>query len=210
MGATLRGRLPFFRLAETIMKDNFPDLVDLAGADGALVVVLDGPAPPVVDRKPRKAKAAKPHSRALHKRRKKKVDEAKARRVAWLDRPKYEPLTPADVDPEFTGTPVEFTDKYGHVQALTGEQYATDRFNAWAANLRVLAKAAKNAPGWPKVDHDWLRNPSPHFIGKMADALDHLRPIIAEAEALLARAQAVEEAKRPTLHQPDAESLPTG
>jgi hypothetical protein len=202
------------------MKDLFTD-IDLATgaiAEGGstLVVVFDDqlipePAPAPIVERTRKAKTARPRSRAIHKRRKKKAEAKAAKpRVVWVDRPKFEPLTPAEVDPEFKGSAVDWTDKYGHVQALTGEQYAADRFNAWASNLRILVKAAKNAPGWPVVDHDWLRNPSPHFIGKMAEALDHLRPIIAEAEALLARAKTAEAAKRQEPRPPDDESLPTG
>ncbi len=33
-------------------------------------------------------------------------------------------LTPEQVDPEFQGTPMEFTTKYGHVQVETAEQRA--------------------------------------------------------------------------------------
>jgi hypothetical protein len=186
-------------------KDLFTDIELDAGDAGQLTSE-----PAAVERKPRKPKVVKPRKRPAHKRRKKaQAKSGPKKRVVWVDRPTYQPLTPAEVDPEFTGTAIEWTDKYGHVQALTGEQYATDRFNAWTANLRILVKAGRNAD-WPKVDHDWLRSPSPHFIGKMTEALDYLRPIIAEAEALLARAKAVEGAKRSALLQPDAESLPTG
>jgi hypothetical protein len=102
--------------------------------------------------------------------------------------PRRAPLTPQEVDPEFKGTPVEFTDKYGHVQVMTAEQYATARFNAWASNMRAISKRAREFPDWPKVDHNWLRSPHPYDIAKLTEALEHLRPLFAEAELLLQRA----------------------
>jgi hypothetical protein len=97
-------------------------------------------------------------------------------------------LTPAEVDPEFTGSAIDWTDKYGHVQVETAEQRATGRFTAWALNVRLLASEAKKLPDWPEVDHNWLRSPKPHAVAKLAEALEYLRPKLAEAEALLARA----------------------
>ena len=108
------------------------------------------------------------------------------------------------VDPEFKGTPIEFTDKYGHVQVMTAEQYATERFGAWAFNMSAIAKEAKRMPDWPNVDHNWVRSPRARDIAKMAEALDYLRAKIAEAEALLQRARALQ-----PQHQPNAESLLT-
>ena len=101
------------------------------------------------------------------------------------------PLTREEIDPEFTGTPMDWVDKYGHVQVMTAEQYARERFSAWSANMRGIVKAAKVLPELPKVDHNWLRSPRPRDVEKLAEALDYLRPMIVEAEALLARARAV-------------------
>jgi hypothetical protein len=112
----------------------------------------------------------------------------------------YVHLTPEQVDPEFTGTPVEFIDKYGHVQAMTAEQYATIRFTAWSGNMRSLVKTAKPFD-WPNVDHNWLRSPKARDIARLEEALEYLRPKITEAEALLARAKA--------LAQPVGELLPS-
>jgi hypothetical protein len=108
------------------------------------------------------------------------------------------PLTKEEIDPEFTGTAMDWVDKYGHVQVMTAEQYARERFSAWSANMRGVVKAAKALPELPKVDHNWLRSPRPRDVEKLAEALDYLRPMVAEAEALLARARAV-------LPQPAAE-----
>jgi hypothetical protein len=101
------------------------------------------------------------------------------------------PLTKEEIDPEFTGTAMDWVAKYGHVQVMTAEQYACERFSAWSANMRGIVKAAKVLPELPKVDHNWLRSPRPRDVEKLAEALDYLRPMIAEAEALLARARAV-------------------
>lgn len=117
-----------------------------------------------------------------------------------LTRTFREPLTREQVDPEFKGTDTEWLDKYGHIQVMTAEQYATERFGAWATNVRAVMTEAKKLPDWPKVDHSWLRNPRPRDITRLAEALEYLRPKIAEAEALLARAQ--------SLHQPVGELLP--
>ena len=111
----------------------------------------------------------------------------------------------AMVDPEFTGSPTDFTDKYGHVQVMTAERYATERFGAWATNMGAVAKEAKRMPDWPNVDHNWLRSPRARDIAKLTEALEYLLPKIAEAEALLQRALAA----RPAPDQPDAVSLLT-
>ena len=101
-------------------------------------------------------------------------------------------FTPQEVDPEFTGTPTEFTDKYGHVQVMTAEQYATTRYSDWALAMRSLAKYAKTMPSLPEVDHNWLRSPKARDVGWMIEALNVLRPLMAEAEALLERATALQ------------------
>jgi len=57
--------------------------------------------------------------------------------------------------------------------------------------VKSLAKYARDMPdlGRP-VDHNWLRNPNPRSVAQLTEALDYLRPKIAEAEALLERAVA--------------------
>jgi hypothetical protein len=98
-------------------------------------------------------------------------------------------LTRQEVDPEFTGTDTDWVDKYGHVQVMTAAEYASMRFDAWASNMKTLSNQTRNLPDWPTVDHNWLRNPRPAAVAKMAEALESLRPKIAEAEALLQRAE---------------------
>ena len=100
------------------------------------------------------------------------------------------------VDPEFVGTSMEWTDKYGHVQVMTAEEYATARFTAWAVHMRALVMTAKQLPELPKVDHNWLRSPKPAAVGKLAEALEYFRPLIAEAEALLERARSAQDLRQ--------------
>lgn len=95
-------------------------------------------------------------------------------------------LTPQQVDPEFIGTPMDFTKKYGHVQIMTAEQYATDRFGDWVSLARTFVRAGREHPEIREVDHNWLRNPSARDIAKLTEALEYLRPKVAELEALLA------------------------
>lgn len=95
------------------------------------------------------------------------------------------------VDPEFTGTQFEFTDKYGHVQTMTAKDYATDRFGNWSSAARELVKAWKRIPDLGRaVDHNWLREPAPRDLARMKEAMDVLRPVIAEMEALIVTAEA--------------------
>jgi ParB/Sulfiredoxin domain len=110
--------------------------------------------------------------------------------IALYNGPPLRSMTPQEVDPEFNGTPGEFIAKYGHVQVQTAEEYATMRFGEWAAWMRSLAKRGRELPSLPSrpVDHNWLRSPEPNDIKKLTEALTYLRPIIAEAEALLVRA----------------------
>ena len=125
--------------------------------------------------------------------------------VHFVNAPPIPALTPEQVDPEFKGTPIEFTDKYGHVQIKTAEQYATMRFGDWASAVRAAGKRwSELLPNRP-VDHNWLRSPKPYDVTKMREALNFLRPMIAEAEALLARAELVQAPS-----QPAAGSPPTG
>ena len=103
--------------------------------------------------------------------------------------------TRQEVDPEFTGTPVEWIDKYGHVQILTAEQYATMRFADWVSNVRALTRRWKELPELKNVDHNWLRSPKPNDVAKLTEALEYLRPLLTEAEALLKRAVEALQAK---------------
>ena len=149
-------------------------------------------------------KAAKPPSRTVRGRPRK--DEPKSAPVFVRATPT--PRTPEEVrrwvDPEFTGTPMEFTAKYGHVPVMTAEQYATERFGAWARHVRALMTSSKQSPELPEVDHNWLRSPKDVDVRRLAEALDYLRPIIAEAETLLERAKGVQD-----LRQRVSESLQT-
>ena len=99
-------------------------------------------------------------------------------------------LTREQVDPEFKGTPIEWVDKYGHVQVMTAQQYATMRFGDWVSNARALAKRWRELPEIRNVDHNWLRAPNPTDVTRLEEALEYLRPKIAELEALFACASA--------------------
>ena len=150
---------------------------------------------PKTERLPKRAKLGRPRK-----------DEPKP--VPVPVRTPSTPRTPEEVrrwvDPEFTGTPMEFTAKYGHVQVMTAEQYATERFGAWARHVRALMASSKQSPELPEVDHNWLRSPKDVDVRRLAEALDYLRPIIAEAEVLLERAKSVQD-----LRQRVTESLQT-
>jgi hypothetical protein len=86
------------------------------------------------------------------------------------------------------GTESEWTLKYGQTPIMTALQYATMYFGSWASNLKDLAKEARKMPDWPEVDIDKLQAPKPNDIAKLTGALECLRPKLAEAEKLLARA----------------------
>ena len=117
-----------------------------------------------------------------------KVETPEPKRTSM--HPRY--LSPQEVDPEFTGTPREFTAKYGHVQIHTAEQFATMRFSDWSGYFKALAKYARGMPPLPEkaVDRNWLRNPKETDVAKLSEALEYLRPLIVEAEALLVTAAA--------------------
>lgn len=121
----------------------------------------------------------------------KKKEPHKRPRVAYEPRKPIAHLTPAQVDPEFKGSAIEFVDKYGHVQTETAEQRARRRFGEWAQNMRSIAKTLAKLPDWPKVDIDWLRSPRLADIEKLEKALTLLLPHIREAEDLLIMAQLV-------------------
>ena len=112
--------------------------------------------------------------------------------------PPMKTLTREQVDPEFKGTPMEWVDKYGHVQTHTAEQYATMRFGDWVCHARALAKRWRELPELRDVDLNWLRNPGQHDLKSLTESLEFLRPKIAELEALLARATAAMAKKKQT------------
>jgi hypothetical protein len=100
-------------------------------------------------------------------------------------------LTQQEVDPDFTGTPMEFTTKYGHVQIHTAEEYARMYFGDWASIMKGLVTEYKRLPKAQRpVDHNWLRSPTPRDVTKLREALECLRPVMVEAEALLITAEA--------------------
>jgi hypothetical protein len=112
--------------------------------------------------------------------------------------PPMKTLTREQIDPEFKGTPMDWVDKYGHVQTHTAEQYATMRFGDWMCHARALAKRWRELPELRDVDHNWLRSPGQHDLKSLTESLEFLRPKIAELEALLACATAAMAKKKQT------------
>ena len=146
---------------------------------------------PKADKPPKRAKAGRPR-----KDEPKPVSLAPIAMLTGMPKFASEEEKRKWVDPEFVGTSMEWTDKYGHVQVMTAEEYATARFTAWAGHMRALVMAAKQLPELPKVDHNWLRSPKPAAVGKLAEALEYFRPLIAEAEALLERARSAQDLRQ--------------
>jgi len=75
---------------------------------------------------------------------------------------------------------------------------ARDGFAHWTACARAAVQA------WQKlgelnrpVDLDWLRSPKERDTVRLTEALEFLRPRMAEAEALLARAMEVRGVRTP-------------
>ena len=124
-----------------------------------------------------------------------------SRVVRLHDVPPLKALTREQVDPEFTGSAMDWVDKYGHVQVMTAEQYATTRFDDWASNARALAKRWRELPELREVDHNWLRSPNQYSVKTLTESLEFLRPKIAELEALLACATAAL-SKKPVHQEP--------
>jgi hypothetical protein len=103
-------------------------------------------------------------------------------------------LTREQIDPEFTGTPMEFNDRHGHVSLLTAEQKATDYLTAITAEMRSAARAIQEleVPAQRRfLDYwlGWLRRPKARDIERLAEAIAILEPRLAEAKAWLARAR---------------------
>jgi hypothetical protein len=119
-------------------------------------------------------------------------------------------LTPTEVDPEFTGTPMEFTTKYGHVQVETAEERARGRFSDWSIGMGHLAKVLDQQQLPKEVDLNWLRSPEPVYVERMRNALPRLRDMIQRAEQMLVRAEAALAASREEKRScGDAEPTPT-
>ncbi|HEV8503670.1 MAG TPA: hypothetical protein VGR63_19015 [Casimicrobiaceae bacterium] len=110
-------------------------------------------------------------------------------------------LSRQEIDPEFTGTAAEFTMIHGHVRTQTAAQQATAAFGALASKFRTIARqwrdyeATMASSSTPINFSDpywagWLREPDARDLLRLTEALEYLRPRIAEAEAALARAEA--------------------
>lgn len=98
-------------------------------------------------------------------------------------------LTPKQVDPEFKGTAMEFTAKYGHVQVETAEERARNRFTDWSIAIGHLAKVLEQQEVPKEVDLNWLRSPERAYVARMRAVLPKLKAAVEQAEAMLARAE---------------------
>lgn len=173
--------------------------VILNGTEADTQEVLDGKstltqkAESLIKRTPRvpKVKPAKPAREPR--------SDLRGRVLRLHNTPPLKALTREQIDPEFKGTPMEWVDKYGHVQTHTAEQYATMRFGDWVCNARALAKRWRELPPLDRaVDHNWLRSPNPRDVASLTESLEFLRPKFAELEALLACATAAMAKKKQT------------
>jgi hypothetical protein len=107
---------------------------------------------------------------------------------AHRDGLKMRGLTREEVDPEFTGTPLEFTGKYGHCPQRTARELARDGAKEWSFVARKMVSDFQKQPELKPVDINWLRDPmAAQDKKRLADALavlgpvvDHLREIIAK------------------------------
>jgi len=169
--------------------------VSLTAVQRARVIRTYGTEDDVAQVKNRKVSLSKKAEDLLKKNpRTKKVAVVPGPRYASVLRfhkaPPLKPLTRHDVDPEFTGTPIEFTDKYGHVQIQSAQEYATMRFSDLTSEARVQVQCKKGQPERKSIDLNWLRAPKPYDVAKLEDAMNILRPLFAEYEAALATAKA--------------------
>ena len=98
-------------------------------------------------------------------------------------------LTPEQIDPEFSGTPMEFTTKYGHVQVETAEERARSHFSDWAIGIGHIARVLDHQQLPKEVDLNWLRSPNRADFDRISAALDKLQPIIEQAKAMRDRAK---------------------
>lgn len=122
------------------------------------------------------------------------MEEAKAKRrskftVVTGDKP--EPLTPKQVDPDWTGTDMAFVAEYGHVYAQTSVQRSKERFSAWTIGMRQAVKAIneQHLPDITPIVLDRLREVRPGEVEKMGVALNELEKQVAIARDLFNRAK---------------------
>ena len=122
-------------------------------------------------------------------------------RLVGGDRPAATPLTREQMDPTWTDADGNWVARHGHVNQLTAPQRARGLFASVVVEMRAAVKAIGEQPdqGLGRRRHSfdayWLRHltsPSPRDVARLAEAMEYLRPHIAEAEAALARAQAVQ------------------
>ena len=113
------------------------------------------------------------------------------------DTPSVTPLTREQVDPTWSAADGSWSDRHGFVLQLTARQRASGLFDTLANEMRAIARAHRDqpdqAPGRVRqsLDAYWLRHltdPNARSVAKLTEALEYLRPHIAEAEAALARA----------------------
>lgn len=98
-------------------------------------------------------------------------------------------MTREQIDPDFNGSHMDWTDKYGHVQLHNAEDRATMQFGDWAIEIGYLAKLISRKT-LPEVDVNWLRSPKEADVERLKKAMKILRPIIARADEMLAVTQA--------------------
>lgn len=98
-------------------------------------------------------------------------------------------LTPAEVDPNFKGTAAEFAEKYGSGNR-TAVELATDRFKAISMELSRVDKDLDRALRMQKgyVESFKVR-PRERDIERLAEALEGLEPLVAEARTWLEHAK---------------------
>ena len=87
-----------------------------------------------------------------------------------IDTSKRRVLTPEQVDPEFIGTPLEFTTKYGHVQIETAEERARNRFKEWTIHINKWARDWKRDFPLSEIDVNWLRSPDQKDVMRFLEA----------------------------------------
>jgi hypothetical protein len=108
-------------------------------------------------------------------------------------------LTREEVDPEFTGTPLEFTGKYGHCPQRTARELARDGAKEWSFVARKMVSDFQKQPELKPVDLNWLRDPLPPAEdARLVDALAVLGPIVDHLRAIRAKSAVLKDA-RPTV-----------
>jgi hypothetical protein len=114
-----------------------------------------------------------------------------AARMPVVDTSKRRILTPQQVDPEFTGTPNEFTTKYGHVQLETAEERATNRFSEWTIHIRRWAKEWRQMGVLSEIDVNWLRSPKPKDVDQFLEAYKTLAIVFDNIQSIRDKALAL-------------------